>query len=150
MSYTRCYYHVIFRTKNSEPVLPIGPDIELYKFIWGFSKNKRTVLYQVNGMPDHLHLFVSLPPDLALSDFVKELKNSTNNWLREHKKQFPFFHGWSVGYAGLSYGESEKESVILYIKGQKEHHRLESFQDELKRVLIRNGFEIDEYFGREI
>ena len=150
MSYTRCYFHVIFRTKNSEPVIPIGPDINLYKFIWGLTKNKRIVLFQINGMPDHLHLFVSLPPDLALSEFVKELKTSTNNWLRENKNLFPYFHGWSVGYAGLSYGESEKESVIQYIKRQKEHHRQESFQDELKRVLSQNGFDIDEYFSKDI
>ncbi|MBR6371704.1 MAG: IS200/IS605 family transposase [Victivallales bacterium] len=146
MSYTRCYYHIIFRTKSSEQTLPVGADIELYRYIWGFCKNKKTVLFQINGMPEHLHIFVSLPPTLALSDFVKEVKNSTNLWLKENKALFPYFRGWADGYAGLSYGESEKAAVIEYIKNQKIHHRAEAFQDELRRVLIEGGFTVDERY----
>ena len=146
MSYTRCYYHVIFRTKSSEQTLPVGSDVELYKYIWGFCKNKKIVLFQINGMPDHLHVFVSLPPSLALADFVRELKNSTNLWLKTKRDLFPYFREWANGYAGLSYGETEKEAVIEYIKNQKIHHHAESFQDELRRVLKEGGFDVDDRY----
>ena len=61
MSYTRCYCHIVFRPKDSVKALLIGPGIEQCKFIWGLAKNKSAILFQINGMPDHLHLFVSLP-----------------------------------------------------------------------------------------
>ena len=151
MSYTRCYYHIVFRTKGSVNALPIGPDVELYKFIWGLVKNKSAILFQINGMPDHLHLFVSLSPTISLADFVKEVKISSNNWLKEHRELFPYFTGWACGYAGLSYGENDKENIIAYIKRQKEHHNRETFSEEIRRVLAENGIPInEEHFEEDI
>ncbi|MBP5640593.1 MAG: transposase [Victivallales bacterium] len=93
MSYTRCLYHIIFRTKYSEMTIPIGPDESLYKYISGFIRNKKCVLYNINGMPDHLHICTSLASNISLSDFVKDIKLSSSYWIKTKRDLFPFFRG---------------------------------------------------------
>ena len=150
MSYTRCLYHVIFRTKFSQLTLPVGPDKELYNYIAGIARNKRCVPYQINGMPDHVHILASLAPVIAVADFVKEVKNATSVWLKGRRDLFPFFSGWAVGYAGLSYSEEAIHNISEYIRTQKEHHMRLSFHDELRKLLDAEHIDIDEnYFLKD-
>lgn len=146
MSYTRCFYHIIFRTKYSECTIPIGPDEELYKYITGIIKNKNCVPYRINGMPDHVHIGASLSSAISLADFVKDVKTASSIWLKENRSLFPFFRGWASEYAGLSYGSDDIQNIVEYIKGQKEHHRHLSFRDELKNWLIKEKVEINELY----
>ena len=149
MSYTRLLYHIIFRTKHSIPAISIEHKKELYKYIWGFVKNKESMLYRINGMPDHLHLFVELAAKLSLSDFVRDLKTSTAKWLTNNPL-FPYFQGWGKGYAAFSYGLNEKDKIINYIMRQKEHHQSSNFETELRRLLGEHGCTIDEkYFMKD-
>ena len=145
MSYTRLLYHIIFRTKHSIPAISIAHEKELYKYIWGFVKNKESMLYRINGMPDHLHLFVELAAKLSLSDFVRELKTSTGKWLKNNTL-FPSFQGWGRRYAAFTYGPEEKDAVIRYIADQKTHHAQVSMEEELRTLLAEHGCEIDERY----
>ncbi len=150
MSYTRCLYHVIFRTKYSQLTLPIGPDEELYNYIAGIARNKRCLPYRINGMPDHIHILVSLAPVIALAEFVKEVKNATTVWLKSKRDLFPYFSGWAVGYAGLSYSDEAIYNISEYIRTQKEHHRGISFNDELRNLFAAEHIDIDEnYFLKD-
>ena len=88
---------------------------------------------------------VNLPSALSLADFVRELKTSTNHWLKSNPN-FPLFDGWSVGYAGLSCGPNDIERVVAYIKNQKEHHKTIAFIDEMKSLFEEYGIEIDEEY----
>ena len=150
MSYTRNLYHIIFRTKNSEPTIIEENEAHLYRYIWRFVQEKKSVLYRVNGMPDHIHLFVDLHPTISVADFVKQLKNASHHFIDTHKHLFPDFYAWSVGYCSLTYSEKDKFQVINYIKNQKEHHKSVDFTNELKTLLIAEGIEInEEYFERD-
>ena len=80
------------------------------------------------GVADHVHLLVSLKPTSCLSDFMRELKKSSSNWLRESK--CPGFH-WQEGYAAFTVSASARASVRAYIANQEEHHRVKSFREEL-------------------
>ncbi len=91
MSYTQLYYHIVFRTKHSEMTLPNEHSEKLYPYIWGIVKNKRSTLFRINGVPDHIHLFVELHPTICVSEFVKVLKNTTYKWLKENQELFPKF-----------------------------------------------------------
>ena len=146
MSYTRCFYHIIFRTKYSEHTIPIGPDEELYKYITGIIKNKNCVPYRINGMPDHVHIGASLSAVISLSDFVKDIKTSTSVWMKQNHNLFPFFRGWASEYAGLSYGNDAIQNIVEYIKDQKVHHRQLSFRDELKNWLLKEKVDINELY----
>ena len=149
MSYTRCLYHIIFRTKGSQPTISIEHEEKLYRYVWGFCRNKKVFLHRIGGMPEHLHLLADLPADLSLAVFVRELKISTSHWLK-CSGHFPYFIGWATGYAGLSYCETEKEKIIQYIKNQKQHHRNMDLSNEIRNILLSNGLTTNqEFFQRD-
>lgn len=59
---------------------------------------------------------------------------------------FPQFAGWQDGYAAFTYTIKEKDTVITYIKNQKQHHQRESFYEEHRRLLVENGIGFDEKY----
>ncbi|RRA94805.1 IS200/IS605 family transposase [Paenimyroides viscosum] len=142
MSYTKILYHIIFRTKYSEKTIPLELAPELYRYMWGIITNKNCVLYRVNGMEEHVHLLIDLHPSVALSDFVKTLKVSSSKWMKE-SGFFPDFKGWGIKYCALTYSLKEKDILINYIKNQQEHHRNESFQEEIHKLWKEGDFEDD-------
>lgn len=100
-------------------------------------------------MPDHIHLFVSLPATLAMSKFVQELKIATSKWLKENP-HFPLFDGWTKEYAGFSCSLLDKGRIVGYIAKQKKHHHSVAFADEYRAFLVENGIEIkEEYFLKD-
>ncbi|MDD3695191.1 MAG: transposase [Lentisphaeria bacterium] len=150
MSYTQLLYHIVIRTKHSIPAINQFCEKELYKYIWGFVKNKKSVLYRIGGMPDHLHLFVGMHPSLALADFIRDLKVSSNKWLKANRKIFPLFESWGSNYGAFSYSINDKETIITYISNQKEHHKTQSFADEYRSLIEQNRVAINEaYFMKD-
>ena len=145
MSYTNLVYHIVFRTYRSIPAIDEMHERELYAYAHGYITRHRAKLYRIGGMPDHVHLLVSLPPDLAVSEFVRGLKYATNSWLKGNAS-FPLFTGWGEGYAAFTYSVEQIPVVKQYIINQKEHHRQTTFAEEYRRFIMDCGGEIDERF----
>ena len=151
MSYTRLLYHIIFRTKHGVPSINEQYEKELYRCIWKFTQTHHCILYRVNGMPDHIHLFVDIHQTLPISEFVRKLKKSTHRFLDENKSLFPEFTAWSVGYCALTYSDRDKYQLINYIKNQKRHHKETHFNDEMKSLFQREGIDFNvEWFERNV
>ena len=149
MSYTRFLYHIVSGTKHSENTIQQQHEKELYAYILGIINNKKCKLYRMGGIPDHIHLLVDIQPTIAVSDFMKEHKEYSSKWLATNLN-FPDFEGWAVSFAGFTYGLKEKQTIIDYIKNQKEHHKRVSFGEEYRQFLVENGIDIDErYFLKE-
>lgn len=144
-TFRQIYYQIVFSTKNRVPVLNIEHEDQLYKYIGGIVKNKNCKLYRINGMPDHIHLFTDLHPSVSLSSLVKDIKVSSNLWMKQ-SGLFPGFEEWQSGYGAFTYSEREKDMIISYIKKQKEHHKSESFEAEYKNLLKSHGVEFDEKY----
>jgi REP element-mobilizing transposase RayT len=122
---------------------------ELYAYIMGIIENKKSKLYRIGGTENHIHLLIDLHPTFALSNFIKELKEYSSKWLAQNPN-FPNFEGWAVSFAGFTYNLNDKQTIINYIKNQKEHHKTVSFEEEYRQFLIDNGIMIDErYFLKE-
>ena len=145
MAYTQILYHIVLRTKRSEPSIAQENVSSLYKYIWGIIKNKKGTLYRINGMEDHIHILSDLHPSCALADFVKSIKVATSLWMKQ-SPDFPTFQGWEEGYAAFTYSYKDKEVLIQYIKSQQKHHQKEVTQMELKRLWCENGMEPDERY----
>jgi REP element-mobilizing transposase RayT len=96
-------------------------------------------------MPDHVHILTGLHSTLSLADFVRDLKTSTNSWLKNNE-HFPDFESWGEKYGAFTIFYQGKEKVIEYIKNQREHHRDESFTEEYRRLIKESGIEIDEKY----
>lgn len=151
MSYTRLFYHIIFRTKHGVHTINEENEQVLYRYIWGFVKEHSSILYRINGMPDHLHLFVELHQTISVAEFVRKLKKATHLFLDANKDLFPDFTAWSVGYCALSYSERDKAKIINYIKKQKQYHQSQNFIDEIKTLFLEEEIKFDEtYFEKHL
>lgn len=148
MAYRQILYHIVFRTYNSEKAIIAEYAPELYKYIWGIVKNKNCHLFRINGMEDHLHILSDLHPSVALADFVKDIKVASSKWMKE-TDYFPDFKAWGKKYCALTYSNKEKDTIINYIKNQQEHHKKESFREELLRLFKENGIEDDGWFWED-
>jgi REP element-mobilizing transposase RayT len=144
-SYRKILYHIVFRTKGGKKTLVREHAKEMYAYFVGIIRNKSGFVYRINGMEDHLHILCDLHPNNSLAGFMKDIKASSSLWLKQSGKFFEF-EGWVEGYAALTYAWKDKEIIINYIKNQQEHHKMESFEVELRRLLIEHGIEIDERF----
>jgi putative transposase len=80
-----------------------------------------------------------------LADYIKDIKVASSLWMKENG-HFPTFTAWQDGYGAFTYSTKEKDTIIEYIKNQKEHHKKESFYDEYKRLLRENGIAFDEKY----
>ncbi len=99
----------------------------------------------VNGVPNHIHIFMCFNPDKSPSETIKEIKRATTNFINSKK----WFHGkfaWQPGYGGFSYSRSQIDNVINYIKNQKKHHQKQSFMDEYLEILRKFDIDFDERF----
>ena len=141
MSHINFTYHIVWRTKGSQNTSNEQHERELYAYILGICKAKKCHLYRINSMPDHIHLCVEVHPTLAVSEFVRVIKQETSKWLKEHHDFFPMFDGWGNGYAGFTYSAKERLAVIEYIKQQKNHHRKRSFREEYEDWLKEMGMD---------
>jgi putative transposase len=76
VTFWRCYYHVIWATKYRAPL--ITPEIE--PIIFGIAHSKSLdaggKLLAVNAVEDHVHLAATIPPRIALSAWVKQIKDA--------------------------------------------------------------------------
>lgn len=145
MSYTQTLYHIVLRTRRSIPAISPAAAPQLYSYIWGIIRRKKGTLYRINGMEDHIHIVSDLHPTIALADYVKDIKVSTSLWMKE-KGLFPLFEGWSEGYCALTYSYKEKENIIEYVKNQQEHHKKETFHEEVVRFFKEVGMDIEGQF----
>jgi len=147
MSYRQIFYQIVFGTKNRLPTIPESHCTELYQYISGIIKNKNCKLYRINGVGDHIHILSDLHPRICLSDYVKDIKVASSLWMKANGN-FPKFEAWQEGYGAFTYSMREKNTIISYIKNQKEHHKKETFYDEFKSLLIETGVEFDEKYLR--
>ncbi|OQX97087.1 MAG: transposase [Bacteroidetes bacterium 4572_117] len=142
-NYTQIYWQIVFSTKYRKPVLLKENREKLFKYIWGILKNKECVLYRVNGIEDHIHIFTHVHPTIAISDLIKDIKRATNSYIKK-SNIFPEFTAWQKGYGAFTYSTREKHTIINYVKNQEEHHNTISFIDEYKQLLKDNDVDFDE------
>jgi REP element-mobilizing transposase RayT len=144
MSYTQLLFHAIVRTYKSEHTLPTDDRrIFLYQEVWKKKKNKGGHLYRINSVNDHAHLLFTMPPTIALSDFMKAIKASSSKIIKT-KEGFEKFKAWGKGYAALSCNLRDKDIIVKYIINQQEHHKKVPFRDEYIAFVKEMGLEFDE------
>lgn len=145
MSHRQITYQIVFGTKYRKPCINEEHCKELYQYIWGIIENHKCKLLRINGVEDHVHILSDLHPTIALADYVKNIKVASSKWMKESGK-FPDFEGWGEGYGAFTYTIRERDTVIEYIKNQKEHHKTITFIEEYIALLKEHGIEYDEKY----
>ncbi len=144
-TFSQIYIQIVFAVRSRNSLIHSTWEEELYKYISGICKNKGQKLLAINGMPDHIHILIGLKPSSCLSDLVREIKKSSNDFINEKRFTSSKFQ-WQEGYGAFSYSHSALDNVIGYINSQKEHHQKHTFKEEYISFLKK--FEIafkDEY-----
>jgi len=139
-TFSQIYIQVVFAVKGRESLIHSHFETEVYKYITGIISNKHQKLIAINGMPDHIHILMGIKPSCNLSDLVREIKKSSNDFINNKgfvKGKF----NWQEGFGAFSYNHSNLSQVITYIENQKTHHSVKSFRDEYFELL--KEFEID-------
>jgi putative transposase len=128
-TFTQIYIQVVFAVKGKESMINSSWEDELYKYITGIVQNKEQKMLAINGTPDHIHFLIGMKPSCCLSDLIREIKKSTNEFIQEKKfSKFKFY--WQEGFGAFSYSHSSLDNVITYIMNQKEHHKKKTFREE--------------------
>ncbi len=145
MSFRQVYYQIVFGTKDHEQTINQENCEDLYRYIWGIIRKKNCKLYRINGIEDHIHIFSDLHPSVALADYVKEIKINSNLWMKE-SGLFPDFRGWQESYGAFTYSNRERDTIIEYVKNQKEHHKGETYINEFRRLLEEHNVDFEERY----
>ncbi len=139
-TYSKIYIQIVFAVKGRQSLIHPDWEEELYKYITGVITNKGQKLLAINGMPDHIHILIGMKPSCCLSDLVREIKKSSNNFIKERRLTKHKF-AWQGGFGAFSYSYKNVDTVIKYIKNQKEHHRKKTFKEEYTTFLEKYGIE---------
>ena len=139
-TFSQIYIQYVFAVKGRENLLQKPWKDEVFKYIAGIIKEKNQKAIIVNGVTDHVHVFVGLKPSMNISDLVRDIKNNSSKFINEQK----FLKGkfsWQEGYGAFSYAHSQIESVYQYILKQEEQHMKKTFKEEYLDFLQK--FKID-------
>jgi len=136
---SRNYYceinlHIVWHTKNSAPLLT--PEIERLAHR---GLRKRIVdtpgafVHEIGGVADHVHLAVSIPPTLVISDFIGRLKGGTSHEVNQQLGRGKILQ-WQAGYGVVSFGTKALPWVVEYVRNQPAHHDRQTTHDRLERI----------------
>ena len=135
--YSEINFHITWHTKSNLPMIRGKIEDRLYHYLTHkILETPGVLLHAIGGVEDHIHVGVSAPADLLMSDWIGKLKGSSSYYIN-HEVQ-PKSLQWQRGYGILTFGTKDLKWVIEYIQNQKEHHgrgtiheRLERFSDDL-------------------
>jgi len=133
MPYWQLFYHAVWATRFRERVL--GPEVE--PFVHDLIREKATemgaVVHSLNGMEDHVHLVVSLPPKIAPALFVGQVKGASSTRLNQSKRLDRQFF-WQDEYSIFSLDAKRLPHHVAYVENQKLHHARSTVIPALERT----------------
>ena len=144
-TFTSLHCHIIFSTKNREPWLRQDIEERVWSYLGGIARENGMKAVMIGGIENHVHLLVGIPPTLAVSKAVQLIKGGSSVWIKE---SFPGLRGfgWQDGYGAFSVSKSQVADVAEYIRGQREHHRVKSFEEEYRAFLDKHEIQYDERY----
>lgn len=144
-TFSQIYIQYVFAVKGRENLLHQPWREDVFKYMSGIIKGKNQKPIIVNGVSDHVHVFVGLKPTMGIADLVRDIKNNSSNFINEQK----FLRGkfsWQEGYGVFSYAHSEIGNVYKYIANQEEHHKRRTFKEEYLDFLQKFEIEYNEKY----
>ena len=134
--------HLIFSTHQRPPLIKSEFRDDLFAYLGGIIREMKGTALIINGTADHVHMLVRILPSHAPAEIARIIKTNSSRWIRMRHPEF----GWQTGYGVFSVSESNVASVTKYIAAQEEHHRKNSFQDEFRAFLKKNGVVVEEKY----
>src|SRR3989338_9719270 len=115
-------YHLVWTTKYRKPVLTGRLGHRLRDLVREICRTENVQIIRGHVSSDHVHLFISMPPQISVSKIAQLIKGKTSRKLLienpKLNKQFWGRHFWSRGYFATTSGAITDEMIMQYIKNQ--------------------------------
>ena len=144
-TYSQIYLQFVFAVQGGQSLIQKEHKEELHKYITSLVQARKAKMLAVHCMPDHIHLFVGFKPSVLISDFVKEIKVVSNEFIAS-KKWVKGIFKWQEGYGVFSYGHSQIDRVCKYILNQESHHKKKTFKEEYHEFLEKFNIAYEEQY----
>ncbi len=144
-TFTQLYVQLVFAVKNRDAVLHKNIRDRVFKYISGIVTEMKHKSIIVNGISNHIHIFMGLNPNVSISDTVHDIKRSSSLMIN-NEKLCPGKFAWQDGYGAFTYSRSQINDVYQYILNQEEHHRKTTFREEYIHFLKKFEIEYNEKF----
>ena len=116
----KLFSHVIWTTKHRAPIITSQVEALINESIQEKIAKLGAETLALNMVGDHVHLLAKLPPQLAPSDFVHDVKGCSSHYVNKNFGSSSFY--WQTGYGILTLSEEQLPAVTNYIFNQKQHH----------------------------
>lgn len=139
--YSEIHLHLTWHTFNNAPVLVDLVECQTHRHLRHRAiQSEGVIVHEIGGVADHVHLVVTIPPTLLISEWVGKLKGGSSYFINHeicNKKVLD----WQTGYGVVSFGTKDLPWVIEYVRRQKEHHAKGTTQERLERVDREEGWD---------
>jgi putative transposase len=121
MPFSKCYYHLVWATRRREPLISDERVDVIRQAFAAIATKEGMYVHAIGIMPDHVHLALSIPPRLAVSNVVKDLKGLSSRRIKTGAPEHDSFF-WQPEYGVLTFGERALEEEVRYVTNQREIH----------------------------
>lgn len=137
--------HLVFSTRGRRPLISteIRPDV--HAFLAGTLRDLDCRSVTVGGTEDHVHLLFDMSKKIASAKLIEEVKRRSSKFVKTLDPGLAEFY-WQGGYGMFGVSPHHFGIVREYVVNQERHHRQETFQDELRRLLTEAGVPFDERY----
>ena len=144
-TYTQIYLQFELAVQDRISLIRSDWKDELYKYIAGIVQNNKHKLIAINGMPNHLHVFVGYKPHQLIPALLQDIKGCSSTWINKKRLVRGQFR-WQAGYGAFSYSHSQIDNVVKYIMNQEQHYKQKTFRQEYLELLERFDIPYDERY----
>ena len=120
--YWRHTHHLVWATHNREPLIKESIETALHTFLTDKVRELKCEAFAVNGMADHVHIVLAIPPSRAVSDVVQTLKGASSHHMNTFLAMADGHFAWQRGFGSITVSERSRTEAVAYVKGQKQHH----------------------------
>ena len=142
-TYTQIHIQFVFAVKFRKALIEDSYKQELYQYITGIVQSYGHKMLAINGVADHIHIFIGMRPTQSISDLMQDIKGNSSKWVND-KKFLKVKFEWQGGYGAFSYSKSHVQNVINYVKNQEKHHAKQTFREEYIEFLKKFDIDYDE------
>ena len=136
--YMEAFQHFVWATYQREELITVEIEPTLYTYIRQRCKTLRVKVHALNGMPDHVHLAVTLPATVAPADFMHIIKGASGHFVN-HLPETDYCLHWQDGYGCLTFASDGLPRVTRYIDCQKAHHAAGRLSPKMERAADWEG-----------
>jgi putative transposase len=133
-AYSEINLHITWHTAENDPVLHDEIEAQFHRHMRGrILQTPGVYFHEIGGTDDHVHLVVSVPPTLLISDWIGKLKGGSSHFIN-HEIANRKVLKWQGKYGVVAFGTRNLPWVQSYVRDQRKRHASGDTFDRLERT----------------